>query len=134
MDGKQITGTILGVILKVVVAVVVIMAIYKLTISAYGFGYRIFGEEPISKSNGSVISVAIVEGKSSMEIGKILQEKGLIRSAKLFYVQERLSPYHNKMNPGIYELNTAMTPEEMMEVMSEEKEIIEDETNVAGEE
>lgn len=126
MDGKQVTRAVTGMIIKVVVAVIVIMVVYKFAISAYTFGFRIFGEEPISQGEGTVISVAIVEGKSIREVGEILQEKGLIRSANLFYVQEKLSAYHNKMNPGIYELSTAMTPEEMMEIMSTVSEIEED--------
>ena len=52
------------------------------------------------------------------EIGQLLQEKGLIRDAKHFYLQEFFSSYHKKLQPGIYELNTAMTPEEMMAVMA----------------
>ena len=64
------------------------------------------------------MSVAIVEGKSVMEIGQILEEKGLIRSAYLFYLQEMVSSYHGKLQPGVYELSTAMTPEEMIEIMA----------------
>lgn len=126
MDGKKVTSTVTGMIVKVVVAVIVIMVVYKLTVSAYGFGYRIFGEEPIAQGEGTNVSVAIVEGKSIMEIGEILKEKGLIRNAKLFYVQERLSAYHNEMKPGIYELSTAMTPEEMIALMATEPEVEED--------
>jgi UPF0755 protein len=53
-----------------------------------------------------------------MEVGEILQEKGLIRDAKLFYLQELFSNYHGKLQPGIYELSNSMTPEEMMAVMA----------------
>ena len=52
-----------------------------------------------------------------MEIGQILEEKGLIRDAKIFYIQETLSEYHGYLAPGIYELNTSMTIEEMINTM-----------------
>ena len=73
------------------------------------------------------MSVAIVEGKSVREIGEILEEKGLIRSASLFYLQEMVSSYHGKLQPGIYELSTSMTPEEMMAIMAASSETEEEE-------
>ena len=48
----------------------------------------------------------------------ILEEKGLIRDAKLFYFQEMFSEYKGELKPGVYELSTGMTPYEMMEIMS----------------
>ena len=53
-----------------------------------------------------------------MDIGQILEDKGLIRDAKLFYIQNLLSHYKDKLQPGTYVLNTSMTMEEMMEIMS----------------
>ena len=95
------------------------MLIYRFSFDSYDFGYRIFAEEPVSPAPGVTISVAIVEGKSTKEIGEILEEKGLIRSSALFFLQEKFSSYHGKLQPGIYELSTAMTPEEMMAIMAE---------------
>lgn len=122
MESKQIVSTVAGMVIKIGIAIVVLFIIFKLTIATYNFGYRIFGEKPISEGEGREVSVAIVEGKSVKEIGKILVSKGLIRDANLFYIQELLSAYHNKLKPGIHVLSTSMTPEEMMEVMSREQE------------
>jgi UPF0755 protein len=98
--------------------VVIMMLVYRFALDAYDFGYRIFAETPVSPEPGLTMSVAIVEGKSVMEIGEILEGKGLIRDAYLFYLQEMFSTYHKKLQPGVYELSTAMTPEEMMGVMA----------------
>ena len=109
-------------IFKICIAIAVIMAVTMFIINfsgkAYDFGYRIFSEEPISSPPGYTMSVAIVEGKSVLEIGKILEDKGLIRNSYLFYLQEFVSDYHGLLKPGVYELSTAMTPEEMMAVMA----------------
>ncbi len=43
---------------------------------------------------------------------------GLITDKNLFKLQERFSEYHGMERPGTYELSTAMTPEEMLVVMS----------------
>ena len=132
MNIKKVVFAILKVLITLSLIVVIMMLVYKGAIKAYDFGFRIFAEEPMSPAPGLTMSVAIVEGKSVMEIGEILEEKGLVRSAYLFYLQEFFSSYHKKLQPGIYELSTAMTPEEMMSIMAtvaEDEEQIDDEPN-----
>ncbi len=127
MSPRKVAWAIIKTIFAVVIAAVIMMLIYRFSLEAYDFGYRIFAEEPVSPEPGLTLSVAIVEGKSTMEIGKILEEKGLIRNAYLFYLQEFFSSYHKELQPGIYELNTAMTPEQMMAVMASSTSSAEDE-------
>ena len=117
MDKKMIWGVVKG-IFKIAVTLAVVILIYNLGLKAYDFGYRIFAEEPVELGTGRTVSVSIVEGKSVSEIGDILEEKGLIRDAKLFYFQEMFSEYKGELRPGVYELSTGMTPYEMMEIMS----------------
>lgn len=117
MDKKIIWGVVKG-IFKIAVTLAIVILIYNLGLKAYDFGYRIFAEEPVELGTGRTISVSIVEGKSVSEIGDILEEKGLIRDAKLFYFQEMFSEYKGELKPGVYELSTGMTPYEMMEIMS----------------
>lgn len=117
MDKKMIWGVVKG-IFKIAVTLAVVILIYNLGLKAYDFGYRIFAEEPVELGTGRTVSVSIVEGKSVSEIGEILEEKGLIRDAKLFYFQEMFSEYKGELKPGVYELSTGMTPYEMMEIMS----------------
>lgn len=118
MSPRKVAWAIVKTIFGVVIAAVIMMLVYRFALEAHDFGYRIFAEEPVSPEPGLTMSVAIVEGKSVMDIGKILEEKGLIRDAYLFYLQEFFSSYHKQLQPGIYELNTAMTPEQMMAVMA----------------
>ena len=94
---------------------------YKYAILAYDFGYRIFAEKAVStEETAKAISISVSEEASVMEIGTVLEEKGIIRDARLFYVQELLSSYHGKIKSGIYELSSDMTPREMLAVMSAE--------------
>ncbi|MCR5250227.1 MAG: endolytic transglycosylase MltG [Lachnospiraceae bacterium] len=129
MSPRKVAWAIIKAVFAVVIAAVIMMLVYRFALDAYDFGFRIFAEEPVSPEPGLTMSVAIVEGKSPMEIGEILKEKGLIRDAWLFYLQEMFSSYHKELQPGVYELNTAMTPEEMMAVMATGKggEVSEDE-------
>ena len=59
--------------------------------------------------------------KKAMEILAELEEKGLVEDWKLFYLQILCSKYANTMQPGTYELSTAMKPRELMAVMSGEE-------------
>lgn len=105
-------------LIKLALLVVVIIIVYRMTFKAYDFGYRIFADTAIDGEPGITRAVSIADGLSAKEIGKILEDRELIRDAKLFILQERFSEYHDKIKPGQYELSTAMTPYEMMEIMS----------------
>ena len=117
---KKFAMGVVRFVFGIVVMAAVMMLVYKAALDAYDYGYRIFDETAMTPEPGITKSVAIVEGKSVKEIGHILEDKGLIRSATLFYLQELFSSYHKKLQPGVYELSTAMTPEEIMAVMAAE--------------
>ncbi|MBO5208113.1 MAG: endolytic transglycosylase MltG [Lachnospiraceae bacterium] len=127
MNAKQLVASITETIIKVVIAVFIIMFVYDTAVKAYDFGYRVFAEEPMTTGEGRIISVYIEEGDSAKDIGVNLQEKGLIRDANLFYVQELLSENHGQIKPGIYDLNTSMSSNEMIAIMSAEPEETEEE-------
>ena len=93
--------------------------------TAYDFGYNIFYQQPMdSEEEGRDVTVAVEEGDSVYQIGRTLESRGLIQDAKVFVVQEKLSNYSGKLQPGTYILNTSMTPDEIMEILAKE--------NVAG--
>lgn len=119
MEGKQIVGAVCSTIFRVIIAIAVIYFIYNVAIDSYNFGYRVFADVAMEVSPGTDVGVSIVAGKSPMEIGELLEEEGLVKDAKIFYVQELLSEYHGKLEPGVYVLNTSMSSEEMMAVMAQ---------------
>lgn len=118
MSGKYLVGAVIETIIKVVVVAAVIMFVFRTSTSAYDFGYRVFADEPVSVTGGRTITVGIAEDADIKDIAEMLQEKGLIEDAKLFVVQELLSAYHGEILPGIYDLSTSMTAEQMLAVMS----------------
>lgn len=120
MDVKQLIGSVIEMIIKVVVAVFLVMFVYDAALRAYDYGYRVFAEAPLTVGEGRTISIAVEQDESVKEIGEKLQQRGLIRDAKLFFLQELVSEHHGKIQPGIYDLNTSMTTEEMITVMAAE--------------
>ena len=53
-----------------------------------------------------------------MDVAKTLENRGLIGDARVFFLQEMLSEYRGKIQPGVYTLNTSMTAEKMLAEMS----------------
>lgn len=119
MTVKGIIGSTVELVIKIVVLVLFVSYLIKASAAAYDYGYRIFTEAPVSLGEGRIISVNVEDPVSVRAVGEVLEERGLIRDANLFVVQELLSENHGKIQPGIYDLSTAMTAEEMMAVMAE---------------
>lgn len=118
MEIKNIVGAFFSTIIRLTIAVAVVYFLYNVGIEGYDFGYRVFADVPVEISPGRDKEISVVEGKSVKETGELLQNAGLIKDANIFWVQERLSEYHGKLQPGIYTLNTSMTSMEMMRIMS----------------
>ncbi len=118
MNAKEVVISVFSTVFKIVLAIIIVMLVYKWTLTAYEYGQRVFNEPPVTTGSGRSVSVVISEGDGAKEVGEILEKKGLIRDAGLFFIQERLSEYKDKIIPGTYELNTSMTTEEMLQIMS----------------
>ncbi|MBO4336798.1 MAG: endolytic transglycosylase MltG [Lachnospiraceae bacterium] len=118
MKISTLISGILNFIVRAAIVVVVIYAIKQVCIKAYDYGYRIYSEPPMAEGEGVDVVVTVPMGSSVSDTGKILKDNDLIRDDKLFYMQELLSDYHGKLEPGTYTLNTSMTAEEMLAAMS----------------
>lgn len=118
MDIKSIIGSTVELIIKVAFLVFAVSYVMKAATAAYDYGFRVFTEEPVSQGEGRTISISLEDPVSARDVGELLEERGLIRDANLFVIQELLSENHGKLQAGIYDLNTAMTAEEMMAVMA----------------
>lgn len=122
MNLKYVVAATAQIIIKLVLFVFIIMYILRAATAAYDYGYRVFTEPPMTFGDGRIISVYIEGGSSALDVGEMLQDKGLIRDGRLFMIQELLSEHHDKIQPGVYDLNTNMTAQEMLEVIAQEPE------------
>lgn len=118
MKAGHLIAAAIEMVIKVVVIAAAIIFIFRGATGAHDFGYRVFADEPMSVAGGRTITVGISEAMKIKDIAKMLEEKGLIEDANLFIVQELLSAHHNEIVPGIYDLSTSMTAQEMIAVMS----------------
>ena len=118
MDARKIGLGILDAIVKIVFIIAVVMLISKYSRLAYNYGYHIFNQSAVSSGTGRTITFTVYSGDSVDTIAANLASVGLITDKNLFKLQERFSEYHDQEQAGTYELSTAMTPEEMISIMS----------------
>lgn len=111
---------IVNISVTVLCGVLIVCALYYVGLSSYSFGYRVYTEPAVSSGNGQSMLVQVTEDMSLKDLAEVLEEKGLIRDARLFYLQATLCKFEPKM--GNYTLKTSMTPSQMMEAMTPTKE------------
>lgn len=118
MKTSNLVATVCSAIIRVLIVIAVVFFIYRGAMFCYDYGYRVFAEPPISAGEGRSVNVTITEDMSPKEMGSLLLAKGLIRDARLFELQFYFSEFQKDVKPGSFELSTAMTVEEMLEIMA----------------
>lgn len=87
---------------------------------AYTFGEKIFNEQSVdSQDNARTVEVTITSDVQAKKLAGMLYDKGLVSDKTIAYFQIQFSDYKDKFVGGTYELNTGMTPTEIMEVLSQ---------------
>lgn len=99
-----------GGVFKTAVYIFIIVFLIWVGKSAYQFGYDVFNQQAMSPGEGQQVTVVIKEGASAYKVGKTLEQKGLVKDALAFTIQERMSAYHGQIKAGTYLLSTAYTP------------------------
>ncbi len=118
MKSDSLILAVFGTVFRVICTVAVIYMIYHGAILCYDYGYRIFTEPAVSAGKGKTVTVEIPQGMSAQEMGELFASKGLVEDSMLFVLQYYASEFRRDIQPGTFELSTAMTAEEMMEVMA----------------
>lgn len=121
MRSSKKTLHLLGFILNVLMMVLIVFVVIQLAAVAYDIGYRVFTEPAMESEPGRDVMVEVESGMSAWALGTELEEKGLVDNHILFTVQLQLSSYAKNIKPGLYTLNTSMTAQEMMQVMTKEE-------------
>ncbi len=121
MSASKVVLNILHVCISILVFLLVLFGLMKLGTAAYDMGYRVFTEKPMENEPGTDVVVEIRQGMDAGSIGTVLEEKRLIRDARVFVIQMQISAFGKKVKPGRYTLNTSQTAREMLEIMTAEE-------------
>ena len=114
--------------LRILLIVLIIMGIVYVSKKLYALGYETFSVRPVAESaeEGKDVTVVITKKMTMKDVGALLIEAGLIEeSEEAFLIQAKVYGYEDKLIPGPYVLNTSMSVDEMLEIMSTPKEEVE---------
>ena len=85
----------------------------------YDVGYGVFSQQgKDARGTGKVVAFTVEEGIKAPRLAEQLEEQGIVESARLFLIQERVSDYAGMYVAGTYALSSEMTTEEIMRVIS----------------
>ena len=107
-------------LVRLAICILVIVGIYSLGKTAYSCGYSIVSNAPVDPEPGRDVEVTVSGDMDIKDIAKLLERRGLISDSDIFRLQLKVNKYEDKLKPGSYELNTSMTPKEIMEALSAE--------------
>ena len=84
----------------------------------YDVGYGVFSQQgKDARGTGKVVAFTVEEGVKAPKLAEQLEEQGIIESARLFLIQERVSDYAGMYVAGTDALSSEMTTEEIMRVI-----------------
>jgi UPF0755 protein len=122
MEKNKVLFSFIRMGISVIVILLVVYFGVRIASVGYDFGYRVFTETAVDETPGKDALIQVKEDMSEYEIAQLLEERGMIRDAKLFFLQWKLSVYSGKEVPGVYTVNSSTTPQEIMAVISPDQE------------
>ena len=107
----KIVLRVLSISITVLLSVLVVCGLYQIGLKCYDFGYRVYTEPAVSKGDGTDMLVQVTADMGMGDLAEVLEEKGLVRDARLFFLQAKLAGFQEE--PGVYTVNTSMTAREL---------------------
>ena len=114
--------------IAIIFYIAVVFGIKKLASFSYGFAYQVFGNVAVEAAPGRDVKVTILKGESSMNIASKLESAKVVVDKYSFYVKLKLKEYN--IMPGTYVLNTSMSYDEVLSVITDYSQSIEQELTV----
>ncbi|MGN1084641.1 MAG: hypothetical protein ACI4QX_06535 [Lachnospiraceae bacterium] len=122
----DIIGYLLGILLNLVFYAVVAFGLYFVATNVYEFSYQVFGDRVCEAAPGRDVEIHIEEGESTMEIAENLYMNKVVINKYTFYLKVRLFEY--PIMYGTFRLNTSMTYDEVLDVITDLSNAIPEET------
>ena len=108
-------------LLRLALLILVVVGIFKVGECAYTYCYSVVSDTAAEEEPGRDVSVSVTSDMSAGKVAKLLERKGLVKSADVFKIQMKITGYEDKIQPGKYVLNTSMRPREMLKILAGEE-------------
>ena len=121
METRNAIKTVITISYKMIILALIVMLVYYAGGAAFRFGVSIFNESSMDDpAMARTKTVTIPDDPSIKEVAKALDDAELVDGTLLFTIQAMLSNYSKYFVGGTFELNTGMTPTEIMATITEE--------------
>lgn len=121
METRNAIKTVITISYKMIILALIVMLVYYAGGAAFRFGVSIFNESSMDDpAMARTKTVTIPDEPSIKEVAKALDDAELVDGTLLFTIQAMLSNYSKYFVGGTFELNTGMTPTEIMATITEE--------------
>lgn len=121
METRNAIKTVITISYKMIILALIVMLVYYVGGAAFRFGVSIFNESSMDDpAMARTKTITIPDDPSIKEVAKALDDAELVDGTLLFTIQAMLSNYSKYFVGGTFELNTGMTPTEIMAAITEE--------------
>ncbi|MGF7145690.1 UPF0755 protein [Anaerotaenia torta] len=121
----KVTSFIVRLLLNIIFYILVVVLIVNVSKTAFAFTYQIYGPERVDEAPGRDIIFQIAKGESKMDIAAKLEHNHAIKNKYSFYLKTKFQEY--VIIPGTYVINSSMTYDEILAVITDySKAIIKD--------
>ncbi len=117
---NKISLAVINIAIKLVFYALVVVLLVVAARQSYAFGHSIFYAPAMEESPGRDVTVTLTGDESVREVGRILEEDGLIRDDVSFTIQALC--YEYKVKAGEYVLNTSVDSKELIGILNEGRE------------
>ena len=114
---NKISLAVISISGKLIIYVLIAVAFVLGARKSYEFGHRIFFAPGMEAAPGTEVTVTIDEDDSVAQVGRILEDAGLIRDQAAFAIQALCYKY--EVQEGTFLLNTSYSSKEIINLLSE---------------
>lgn len=121
----KITSFIIRLLMNIMFYVLVAFLIVNVSKQAFQFTYEIYGPVTVENKPGRDILIQIKKGESTMDVASKLEVNRAIVNKYSFYIKTKIDDV--VIMPGTYEINSSMTYNDILEVITDHsKSLIQD--------
>lgn len=117
---NKISWAVISISTKLIIYVLIAVAFVMGARKSYEFGHSIFFAPAMEEIPGTDVIVTIDEDDSVAQVGKILEDAGLIRDKSAFAIQAIVYGY--EVQEGTFNLNTSYSSKEIINLLGEPEE------------
>jgi len=99
---------------KIVKVLIISVILLIIVFGGLKYYYELNTRPVSSDGDQKNVKIEIQSGSTTSDIAKILKENNLIRDKNIFRLVSRIKGTEGKLKAGFYELNSSMTPEEIL--------------------